>query len=46
MWKRLKERGKHGKKIIVAIMCKLLRQMHTLVMKDELYNPNILALAA
>lgn len=46
MWKRLKERGKHGKKIIIAIMCKLLKQMHTLVMKDELYNPNFLAQAA
>lgn len=46
MWERLNTKGKPGKKIIVAIMCKLLRQMHALVMKDELYNPNFLAKAA
>ena len=46
MWDRLKAEKKHGKVIIVAIMCKLLRQMHALVTKNVAYDPNFFAKAA
>jgi len=46
MWDRLKAEKKHGKIIIVAIMCKLLRQMHALVTKDVAYDPNFFAKVA
>ena len=46
MWERLNAKGKPGKKIIVAIMCKLLRQMHALVTKDELYSSTFVAKVA
>lgn len=46
MWNRLKAEKKHGKIIIVAIMAKLLRQMHALVTKDVAYDPNFFAKAA
>lgn len=46
MWDRLKAEKKHGKIIIVAIMCKLLRQMYALVTKNVAYDPNFFAKAA
>ena len=42
----VKAEKKHGKIIIVAIMCKLLRQMHALVTKDVAYDPNFFAKVA
>jgi transposase len=39
MWNRLEATGKHGKKIMVAIMSKLLRQMWALVTKNVKYDP-------
>jgi len=40
MWKRMKEAKKHGKVIMVAIMVKLVRQIHSMVIHDTLYNPS------
>lgn len=39
MWNRLEATGKHGNKIMVAIMSKLLRQMWALVTKNVKYDP-------
>ncbi len=46
MWDRLKAEEKHGKIIIIAIMRKLLWQMHALVTKDVAYDPNCFAKVA
>lgn len=40
MWKRMKEAKKHGKVIMAAIMVKLVRQIHSMVIHDSLYNPS------
>ena len=39
MWKRMKESKKHGKILMVAIMVKMVRQMHSMVVHDRLYDP-------
>lgn len=46
VWKRMKENGKPGKVIIMALMNKMLRQMHSMVIHDTMYNPNFVAQAA
>jgi transposase len=39
MWERMKESNKHSKVALVAIMSKLIRQMHSMVVNDQVYNP-------
>lgn len=39
MWDRLRAKGMHGKKAIVAVMSKLIRQMYSMVVNDRLYDP-------
>jgi transposase len=46
VWKRMKENGKPGKVIIMAMMNKMIRQMYSMVIHDTMYNPNFLAQAA
>ena len=45
-WKRMKENGKPGKVIIMALVNKMIRQMYSMVIHDTMYNPNFLAQAA
>lgn len=39
MWERLRANGMHGKKAIVAVMSKLIRQMYSMVINDRMYDP-------
>ncbi len=45
-WKRMKEKGKPGKVIIMAMMNKMIRQMYSMVIHDTMYDPKFLAQVA
>ncbi len=40
MWERMKEKKIHGKKAIVAVMGKMIRQAYSVVIHDRFYDPN------
>jgi transposase len=46
MWERMKEKGKPGKLILMAVVNKLIRLMYSMIIHDTMYNPNFLAQAA
>lgn len=46
MWERMKEKGKPGKLILMAVVNKLIRLMYSLVIHDTVYDPHFLAKAA
>jgi transposase len=46
MWERMKEKGKPGKVILMAVVNKLIRMIYSMVINDTVYNPNFLAQAA
>lgn len=39
-WLRLREKGKPGSLAIVAVMNKLVRQIHAMILSDRLYDPS------
>lgn len=40
MWERMRAKNIHGKKAIVAVMGKMIRQAYSLVIHDRFYDPN------
>ena len=40
-WERMKEKGKPGSVVMIAIMNKLVRQMHAMILSDKLYDPTL-----